>query len=370
MQDDNLTPEQRRMLAFERGESLKADRKEISDYQKQQAAQWEQLGAEFTKSTTDKKANSLEAAGLRDPNTNKSGWDDIAREYSDMKATGGDRGSTESDGKAETDQSNAKQPVQIEQTAEAIQSDQSVDIPEPTQPNQPDADSNIEANQQTGDVPVESRQSLSADAERDIALAKRGAENQSTFIKSSTLQHLQARYGADNVQSLDMTSGERGQYDAMLNQASKVGSDTDNPTNINTITGVNQMDGDFTSFGKTVDSNGLGGLMQDVNRATSGSVLDDQLSIGQMKVATAAGRESEMSVASDVADMKPLDEKPRELPQNPAELKDVSEQLDTVNDQTDKTAFNPGGYGDDRAEDSLDEARAEVAAALRAQEEA
>lgn len=367
MQDNNLTPEQRRMLAFERGESLEADKKkaEISDYQKQQAAQWEQMGAEFTKSDT-KKADSLEAAGLRNPDAVKSGWDAIADEYANKKPNHND--SDNGDAKAEKP---AKQPIQVEQTAEAVQPDPSASptVEKPAERvDSPEASSGAIATSKPAEV-AEPTNSLTADAEQEIALAKRGAVDQSTYMKSNTLQHLQNRYGAENVQSLEMTSDESAQYNDMLAQASRVGNDTDNPTSINAITGVNKADGDYSQFGKTVDSNGLGGLMADANRATSGNSLNNQLTIGQMRVATAAGRESEMNVAGDVEAVDLLDEKPYELPQNPVELTNTSKQLDEINDHTDKTGFDPGGRADDRAEDNLDDARAEVEIALKAQEE-
>lgn len=368
MQDSNLTPEQRQMLAFERGESLEDDKKkaEISDYQKQQAAKWEQMGAEFTKPNAQRVNSSLEAAGLRDPSAARSGWDDIANEYTNGKPDNNGRSSDTS-----TEQP-PKQPIQVEQTVEAVQPDQLAN-PTVEKPTEQATDSESSpagiAVTQPAET-VEPANSLTVDAEQEIALAKRGAADQSTYMKSNTLQHLQNRYGADNVRSLEMTGEESAQYNDMLAQASRLGNDTNNSTDVNAITGVNKADGDYSQFGKTVDSNGLGGLMSDANRATGGNSLNDQLTIGQLKVATAAGRESETKVAGDIEVMSRLDEEPHALPRSSDELADASQKLDEINNQTDKTGFDPGGRADDRAEDSLDDARAEVEAALKAQKEA
>ena len=180
---------------------------------------------------------------------------------------------------------------------------------------------------------------VDADTEREIALEKAGAENQSQFIQNATAQQLRAKYGVD---SLEMTEGEQKAYDDMVYQM-RQGNNATNLASINAITGVDRYDSHNTGFDHTITANGVAALMQEAKQppAEQRQGLDNS----EMILAAGAGNTPDGQLSSQIESVQPLDnlggDNPNEINATGQDIGQAERTLSFV-DNAQNYGFNAG----------------------------
>lgn len=359
-QDDNsygLTEEQRRMIAFERGESPKSRERQMTPEQaglhNPNLAGWESIANGDWKPQAEIEA----ARANNEPTLERS---EAAAGVEKVEIRNDDAMTTQAN-------SNSDQANQVTSKPNQAQIDQLSAAASQLAATTEQTNGALAPEAQTSAVPNTEPPStapeLTADEQREIALAKGGAQQSSQFSQSFTMNQLRNKYGdRPELQSANFTADQQNQFDDMAIQTSRHLNDNGVDVNsVNVITGVNQMDGDNSNNALQMDQQSMGALLAKANYVSRGSMNpgDSAPTLAQQQVAMEAGRG--VNTATNAETMGRVEQTMTGEMPAPAlsgvEINQASQQLDQLDRIQGQGGFNPDGVANDTAENTVDQAQ-------------